>query len=110
MKVLVVGKGGREHALCWKLKQSRRVSEVFCAPGNAGTHFDGVQNVAIEQHDARGLVQFARREGIDLTVIGPEEPLTLGLVDAFQREGLKVFGPPSKTRPSWKARRSSPRS
>jgi phosphoribosylamine--glycine ligase len=93
LKVLVVGKGGREHALCWKLKQSRKVREVFCAPGNAGTHFDGVTNVPIEVHDTRGLVQFARREGIDLTVVGPEEPLTLGLVDALQREGLRAFGP-----------------
>jgi phosphoribosylamine--glycine ligase len=93
LKVLVVGKGGREHALCWKLKQSPRVREVYCAPGNAGTHFDGITNVPIEVHDTRGLVQFARREGVGLTVVGPEEPLTLGLVDAFQREGLRVFGP-----------------
>ena len=92
MKVLVVGKGGREHALCWKLKQSRRVTAVFCAPGNAGTHLD-VQNVAIETGDIRGLMQFARRENIGLTVVGPEEPLTGGIVDAFQREGLRIFGP-----------------
>ena len=92
LKVLVVGSGGREHALCWKLKQSRRVTQVFCAPGNAGTHLDA-QNVAIEVNDTRGLIQFARREGVALTVVGPEEPLTLGIVDAFQREGLKVFGP-----------------
>ena len=88
----MVGNGGREHALCWKLKQSRRVTQVFCAPGNAGTHLDA-QNVAIEANDTRGLIQFAKKEGIALTVIGPEEPLTLGIVDAFQREGLKVFGP-----------------
>jgi phosphoribosylamine--glycine ligase len=93
LKVLVIGKGGREHALCWKLKQSKRVREVFCAPGNAGTHFDGIQNVPIEVNDTRGLIQFAKREGINLTVIGPEEPLTLGVVDAFQKEGLRVFGP-----------------
>jgi len=92
LKVLVVGSGGREHALCWKLKQSRRVTQVFCAPGNAGTHLD-VQNVAIEANDTRALIQFAKREGVALTVVGPEEPLTLGIVDAFQREGLKVFGP-----------------
>src|SRR6266852_6018687 len=77
LKVLVVGKGGREHALCWKLKQSPRVREVYCAPGNTGTFFDGIHNVAIEVNDTRGLIQFARREGIHLTVIGPEEPLTL---------------------------------
>jgi phosphoribosylamine---glycine ligase len=93
LKVLVVGKGGREHALCWKLKQSPRVRDVYCAPGNTGTFFDGIHNVAIEVNDTRGLIQFARREGIGLTVIGPEEPLTLGIVDAFQREGLRVFGP-----------------
>ena len=92
MKVLVIGKGGREHALCWKLKQSPRVTAVYCAPGNAGTALD-VQNVAIEQGDHRGLVQFARREGIGLTVVGPEEPLVKGIVDIFQREGLKIFGP-----------------
>ncbi len=92
LKVLVVGKGGREHALCWKLKQSPRVTAVYCAPGNAGTQLD-VQNVAIEPGDFRGLVQFAKKEGIGLTVIGPEEPLVKGVVDVFQREGLKVFGP-----------------
>jgi phosphoribosylamine--glycine ligase len=92
LKVLVIGKGGREHALCWKLKQSPRVRAVYCAPGNAGTALDA-QNVSIEVNDTRGLVQFARREAIDLTVVGPEEPLTAGLVDAFQREGLRAFGP-----------------
>jgi len=92
LKVLVIGKGGREHALCWKLKQSRRVTAVFCAPGNAGTHHE-VQNVAIEPGDTRALTQFAKRENIGLTVVGPEEPLTGGIVDAFQREGLRIFGP-----------------
>ena len=92
LKVLVIGKGGREHALCWKLKQSPRVSAVFCAPGNAGTGLDA-QNVPIDATDFRSLTQFAKREGIGLTVVGPEEPLTLGIVDAFQREGLRVFGP-----------------
>ena len=92
MKVLVVGKGGREHALCWKLKQSPRVQGVYCAPGNAGTAQEG-QNVPIEPGDFRALAQFARREGIGLTVVGPEEPLVNGIVDYFQREGLRVFGP-----------------
>lgn len=92
LKVLVIGKGGREHALCWKLKQSKRVTAVFCAPGNAGTALD-VQNISIEAHDSRGLVQFAKREGIGLTVVGPEEPLCKGIVDLFQREGLRIFGP-----------------
>jgi len=92
LKVLVVGKGGREHALCWKLKQSPRVTAVFCAPGNAGTALD-VQNVPIEPGDSRGLVQFAKREAVGLTVVGPEEPLVKGIVDVFQREGLRIFGP-----------------
>ena len=92
MKVLVIGKGGREHALCWKLKQSPRVRTVYCAPGNAGTALDA-QNVPIEPGDTRALIQFAKREGIGLTVVGPEEPLINGIVDAFQREGLRIFGP-----------------
>jgi phosphoribosylamine--glycine ligase len=92
LKVLVIGKGGREHALCWKLKQSPRVQAVFCAPGNAGTALDA-QNVSIEPGDFRALIQFAKREGIGLTVVGPEEPLANGIVDAFQREGLRIFGP-----------------
>ena len=92
MKVLVVGKGGREHALCWKLKQSPRVKAVYCAPGNAGTSLEA-QNVAIETGDFRALIQFAKREGIGLTVVGPEEPLCDGIVDAFQREGQRIFGP-----------------
>ncbi len=92
MKVLVIGKGGREHALCWKLKQSPRVQAVYCAPGNAGTALDA-QNLSIETGDFRALIQFAKREGIGLTVVGPEEPLTNGIVDAFQREGLRIFGP-----------------
>src|SRR5262245_53860225 len=92
LKILVIGKGGREHALCWRLKQSPRVSSIHCAPGNAGTALD-VQNVAIEPTDFRGLIQFAKREGIGLTVDGPEEPLVKGIVDVFQREGLRIFGP-----------------
>lgn len=92
MKVLVIGKGGREHALCWRLRQSPRVERVYCAPGNAGTSLEG-QNVAIEPGDSRELVQFARREGIGLTVVGPEDPLVQGIVDAFIREGLRIFGP-----------------
>lgn len=92
MKVLVVGKGGREHALCWKLKQSPRVEAVFCAPGNAGTAIDA-QNLPIDPGDFRALTQFAKREGIGLTVVGPEEPLVNGIVDYFQREGLRIFGP-----------------
>lgn len=92
MKVLVIGKGGREHALVWKLAQSPRVDQVFCAPGNAGTALDGT-NVAIETKDFDGLIRFAKKEAIDLTVVGPEDPLAQGVVDAFQKSGLKIFGP-----------------
>jgi phosphoribosylamine--glycine ligase len=92
LKVLVIGKGGREHVLCWKLKQSPRVREVFCAPGNAGTAVDA-HNVSIDAGDFRALIQFAKREGVGLTVVGPEEPLANGVVDAFGREGLRIFGP-----------------
>jgi phosphoribosylamine---glycine ligase len=92
MKVLVIGKGGREHALVWKLAQSRRVQAVYCAPGNAGTAQDGV-NVPIEATDIERLVRFAAKEDIGLTVVGPEDPLALGLVDEFHKAGLKVFGP-----------------
>jgi phosphoribosylamine--glycine ligase len=92
MKVLVVGKGGREHALVWKLAQSPRVTRVFCAPGNAGTAEDGT-NVPVEANDLDGLVRFAKSEGIGLTVVGPEEPLALGIAEAFQKAGRRVFGP-----------------
>jgi phosphoribosylamine--glycine ligase len=92
MNVLVVGKGGREHALVWKLAQSPRVEKVYCAPGNAGTAVDGV-NVPIEVNEFDKLIRFAKKERIGLTVIGPEEPLVRGIVDAFHREGLRVFGP-----------------
>jgi phosphoribosylamine--glycine ligase len=92
VNVLVVGKGGREHALCWKLRQSPRVKKLFCAPGNAGTALEA-RNVPVEPHDLRGLVDLAKREAIDLTVVGPEEPLVLGIVDLFQKEGLRIFGP-----------------
>lgn len=92
MKVLVIGGGGREHALAWKVKQSPRVEQVFCAPGNAGTA-KVATNVDISPDDIAGLVRFAQSESIDLTVVGPELPLTLGIVDEFQRYRLPVFGP-----------------
>ncbi len=92
MKVLVIGQGGREHALVWKLAQSPSVSHVFCAPGNAGTASDG-ENVAIDPLDFDRLLQFARQEAIGLTVVGPETPLVGGLVDAFDAAHLPVFGP-----------------
>jgi phosphoribosylamine--glycine ligase len=92
MKVLVIGKGGREHALVWKLAQSPRVTRVYCAPGNAGTALDGV-NVPIEVNEIDRLLRFAKEQDIGLTVVGPEEPLVLGIVNAFQRAGLRIFGP-----------------
>src|SRR5437016_9233685 len=92
MRVLVIGKGGREHALVWKLAQSARAERVYCAPGNAGTAVEGV-NVPIEQNDIDRLLRFAKKEEIGLTVVGPEEPLALGIVDTFQKARLRIFGP-----------------
>ena len=95
MKVLVIGQGGREHALAWKLAESHTVREVLCAPGNAGTERLG-RNVDIQATDTERLVKFAAAERVDLTVVGPEGPLVAGLVDALQQTGLKVFGPTRK--------------
>jgi phosphoribosylamine--glycine ligase len=92
MKVLVVGQGGREHALVWKLAQSKIISRVYCAPGNAGIAEDG-ENVDIKSTDTARLIKFAQTEKIGLTVIGPEIPLVNGIVDDFEAAGLKVFGP-----------------
>lgn len=92
MNVLVIGQGGREHAMAWKLSQSPKVSKVFCAPGNAGTDRDFV-NVDIDANDGERLVKFAKKENIALTIVGPEAPLVAGVVDAFLAAGLKVFGP-----------------
>ena len=94
MKVLVVGSGGREHALAWKCAQSPRVDEVLVAPGNAGTATEPrVRNVAVAAEDIPGLVALARHEGVALTIIGPEAPLVAGVVDAFEAAGLRCFGP-----------------
>jgi phosphoribosylamine--glycine ligase len=92
MKVLVIGSGGREHALAWKVGQSARVNRVFVAPGNAGTLADA-ENVDIRADDVPRLVDFARQNQIDLTIVGPEASLAAGVVDAFQQAGLKAFGP-----------------
>jgi len=92
MKVLVVGGGGREHALVWKIAQSPKVSQIFCAPGNAGIA-KLAQCVPIGAEEIVALADFAQREGIDLTVVGPEAPLCAGIVDEFQRRGLRIFGP-----------------
>src|SRR5580658_8890855 len=94
MKVLIVGGGGREHALAWKCAQSARVDEVIVAPGNAGTQAEPrVRNVDIQAADTPGLIELARREAVQLTIIGPEAPLVAGIVDAFQAAGLRCFGP-----------------
>ena len=92
MRVLVIGSGGREHALVWKLRRSPRVQALYCAPGNAGIAADA-ECVPIAADDLPGLVRFAREAAIDLTVVGPELPLTLGLVDRFAAAGLRAFGP-----------------
>ena len=92
MKILVIGSGGREHALVWKLKQSPGVDRIFCAPGNAGTG-QLAENVAIPATDFATLVRFAKENRVDLTVVGPDDPLAAGIVDLFQTEKLRVFGP-----------------
>ena len=92
MKILVIGSGGREHALAWKLKQSPHAQRIFCAPGNAGTSEIG-ENVAIPANDFPALVRFAKENRIDLTVVGPDDPLAAGIVDRFAEEKLRAFGP-----------------
>jgi phosphoribosylamine--glycine ligase len=92
MKVLVIGSGGREHALAWKLRQSPRVGEVFIAPGNAGTAQIG-RNVEVKLSELDQLLNFALRESIDLTVVGPDDVLAAGIVDLFETAGLRIFGP-----------------
>ncbi|HTZ82164.1 MAG TPA: hypothetical protein VMB66_03185, partial [Candidatus Acidoferrales bacterium] len=92
MKVLVLGSGGREHALVWKLRQSPRITELYCAPGNGGIA-EEAECVATDLKSLDSVVALATRLQPDLTVVGPELPLTLGVVDEFQRRGWKVFGP-----------------
>jgi phosphoribosylamine--glycine ligase len=94
MKVLIIGGGGREHALAWKVAQSPRVEKVFVAPGNAGTAAEpGMENISIAAEDIDGLLDFAKQESIELTIVGPEAPLVAGVVDRFQAAGLRIFGP-----------------
>lgn len=92
MKILVIGNGGREHALAWKISKSPKVKKIFCAPGNAGTA-ELAQNIEIPAEDTKRLLEFALKEKIDLTVVGPEAPLANGIVDTFSENGLKIFGP-----------------
>ncbi len=92
MKVLIIGKGGREHAIAWKLAQSKKLTKLYCAPGNAGIA-EFAQCVPIGATDIEKLVEFAKSEKIDFTVVGMDDPLVMGVVDAFEAEGLKIFGP-----------------
>ena len=92
MQVLVIGGGGREHALVWKIKQSQKVKKIFCAPGNAGTR-EIAENISIATDDVKGLLEFALKMKIGLTVVGPEQPLVMGIVDLFEKNGLRIFGP-----------------
>ena len=93
-KILVIGSGGREHAMAWKLSQSNQVAEIYLAPGNAGTALEAkTENVAIDATDITALLSFARQKHIDLTLVGPEAPLVAGLVDQFEQAGLKCLGP-----------------
>ncbi len=92
MQVLVIGGGGREHALVWKIKQSPRVKKIYCAPGNAGTG-EIAENIPIAADDIKSLLEFALQNKIGLTVVGPEQPLVMGVVDQFEEKGLRIFGP-----------------
>ena len=95
MRVLIIGSGGREHALAWKISQSKKVSQIFIAPGNAGTAQIG-KNINLTANDLPSLLHFSLKEKIDLTIVGPEEPLNLGIVDLFEKNHLLIFGPPKK--------------
>ena len=92
MKVLVVGSGGREHAICWGISENKNVRNLFCAPGNGGIS-KIAKNVEIKSDDLQGLLKFALKEKIDLTIVGPEKPLSLGIVDLFRKNNLLIFGP-----------------
>ncbi len=92
MKVLIIGSGGREHAIAWKIKQSPRLKKLYCAPGNGGTAAIA-ENVSIKADDLSGLAGFCEKEKIDLTIVGPEAPLAFGIVDLFKEKNLKIFGP-----------------
>jgi len=92
MKILVIGSGSREHALSWKLRHSPHADRIFCAPGNGGTG-EIAENVALQVGDLKSLVRFAKENRVDLTVVGPDDPLASGIVDLFTSEKLRAFGP-----------------
>ena len=92
MNIAVLGSGGREHALAWKISQSALVKRVYCAPGNAGTA-SVAENIDISSDNIDALIQFATITGIGLTIVGPEQPLVKGIVDSFEENGLRIFGP-----------------
>ena len=92
MNILVIGSGGREHALAWKLNQSEKAAKIYVAPGNAGTQED-FTNVAIDVMDFDALMEFSKANAVDLAVVGPEDPLNEGIVDRFEAAGISVFGP-----------------
>ena len=92
MKVLVVGSGGREHAICWKLAQSPRVTQLFCAPGNGGIA-QAAQCVDVKAADVDGMVRWAKEHAMDFVVVAPDDPLALGMVDALEAAGIPAFGP-----------------
>ncbi len=92
MKVLIIGGGGREHALAWKISESRSVESIFCIPGNGGIS-EIADCVSIDVQDLDRLVKFTKQEHIDLVVVGPENPLAVGIVDHFEKEGIPIFGP-----------------
>ena len=92
MNILLVGSGGREHAIAWKISKNKKVNKIYVAPGNGGTAIeDKCENVNIT--DIENLIKFSKENNIDLTIVGPEEPLINGIVDRFEEEGLKIFGP-----------------
>ena len=94
MKVLIVGSGGREHALSWKISQSPKVTDIFVAPGNGGTELEKkITNIDIDSSDIEGLINFAKSEQIDLTIVGPEDPLVNGITNRFEENNLMCFGP-----------------
>jgi len=94
MKILIIGGGGREHALAWKVAQSDKVETVYVAPGNAGTAYEAkVENIDVGAEDIVGLLAFTKDNNVDLTIVGPEAPLVAGIVDRFAEAGLRCFGP-----------------